>query len=272
MLNKLIFAAVILILGSSFLLINDDAEYVVIPQDSFGRGEVLEYKINYGFISIGKGMMKINDKLHRINYRDSYKIDVYGKTSGMIDWVAQVDDHWGAYVDTAALVPHMAYRNIKEGRYRKNEITRFDHNTNNIEVKSVDNKTGKFKEPMYYAAPDNVRDMLGGYLYLRAFDFDTIPVGNTFVIDGFFEDTFYDLAVIYGGIVEVKTKAGKIMSHKLIPIMPENKLFNGENSITAYISADENKIPVMVEANMFIGQASVELISYKNLKNPLSIL
>ncbi|MGK7388866.1 MAG: DUF3108 domain-containing protein [Candidatus Cyclobacteriaceae bacterium M2_1C_046] len=270
--SKYVIALVgILIIGSGFLVINDNANYIHVPHESFGRGEVLEYKMTYGFITIGKGMMKINPKMYRVNYRESYKIDVYGKTSGMIDWIAQVDDHWGEYVDTAALVPHMFYRNIKEGRYRKNEITRFDHNTNNIEVKTVNNKTGEFKEPMYYAAPDNIRSMLSGYLYLRAFDFDTIPEGSTFSMDGFFEDTFYNLEVIYGGLEEVNTRVGKIQCHKLIPIMPENKIFNGENSITAYISADENKIPVRVDANMFIGKAAVELISHEGLKNDLQV-
>lgn len=271
MIKKALFFIGVCLLGSSFMLINDNANYITVPQESFTRGEVLEYKMNFGIFTVGKGMMKISDKLYKINYRDCYKVDVYGKTSGLVDWVAQVDDHWGSYVDTAALVPHMFYRNIKEGRYRKNEVSRFDHNTNNIEVKTVNNKTGKFKEPMYYAAPDNIRDLLGGYLYLRAFDFDTIPKGSTFVVDAFFEDTFYNMEVIYGGIEEVKTKAGKIKSHKLIPIMPKNKLFNGENSVIAYISADANKIPVRVDANMFIGSASVELMNYSGLKNTLNI-
>lgn len=269
-------AKILLIFGlavglSGFMLISDNAHYVHVPQESFGRGEVLEYKMNFGFFSIGKGTMRISDKYYKINYRDCYKVDVYGKTSGFVNWVTNVDDQWGAYVDTAALVPHMFYRNIKEGRYRKNEITRFDHSANNIEVKTVDNKTGKFKDPVYYDAPDNIRDLLASYLYMRAFDFDTIPEGSSFLINGFMEDTFYDLTVMYEGIEEVKTKAGKIKCHKLVPRMPDNKLFNGENSITAYISADENKIPVKVEANMFVGSASVELIGYSGLKNRLNI-
>ena len=259
------------LIGSGFVLINDDANYVHVPQESFRKGEVLEYKMNYSFITVGKGLMKIQPKLYRINYRDSYKVDVYGKTSGVIDWIAQVDDHWGAYVDTAALVPHIFYRKIKEGKYRKNEITRFDHVTNNIEVKTLNKKTGEFKEPMYYAAPENIRSMLSGYLYLRAFDFDTIPKGSTFSVDGFFEDTFYDLKVIYGGTEDVKTKVGKINCHKLIPVMPDNKIFDGENSVTAYISADKNKIPVRVDAKMFIGSAGVELISYEGLKHELQV-
>lgn len=263
--------ACILLLTSGFVIFNNDKHYEVIHYESFSKGEILDYKMNYGWFTVGKGQMLISDEIHNINNRKTFKVDVYGKTSGMVDWVAQVDDHWGSYVDTAALVPHVFYRKIKEGKYRKNEITRFDHTTNNIEVKTLNNKTGEFKEPRYYSAPENVRSMLSGALYLRAFDFDTIPKGSKFVIDGFFEDTFYDLDVIYEGVEKVKTKVGTILCHKLVPIMPNNKLFDGENSITAYLSADKNKVPVKVEANMFIGKASVELVGYKNVKHKLNI-
>jgi Protein of unknown function (DUF3108). len=56
------------------------------------------------------------------------------------------------------------------------------------------------------------------------------------------------------------------------PVMPKNKLFNGENSITAYFSDDKNRIPVKVEADMFIGSAGVEIIGYSGLRNPLNLV
>jgi hypothetical protein len=54
--------------------------------------------------------------------------------------------------------------------------------------------------------------------------------------------------------------------------MPDNKLFAGENSITTWFSDDKNRIPLKVSANMFIGSAGVELISYKGLRNPVNII
>lgn len=257
------------LLGSAFL-IPTDSVHVYVKNESFGRGERLEYKLNFAFITVGKAVVKIQETLHRINHRDCYKIDVYGKTSGLIDWIAQVDDHWGAYVDTASIVPHISFRKIKEGKFRKNEIIRFDHITNNIEAKVMDNKTGEWKEPKYWAAPDNIRDILGGYLYIRTIDFEAIPEGDTLTIQGFYEDTLYDLELIYAGKDQVKTKAGKFNAIKLIPVMPDNKLFDGDNSVTIWLSDDANKMPLKVEAEMFIGHAGVELMGYKGLRNPLN--
>ena len=269
--KKLLPLLVILIVLSGFTSGDSDV-YPVVPHDSFVRGERLEYKVNFGIFAIGSAEMIIRDNFYRINHRDCYKIDVYGKTTGMVDWVAKVDDHWGAYVDSAALVPHISYRNIKEGNYRKNEIIRFDHRTNLIEAKVIDKKTGDFKEPNYYAAPENIRDMLAGYLYLRTIDFSKMKKGEIFTVKGFFEDTFYELDVKYKGKDKIKTKAGKFHAIKLAPIMPNNELFDGEDSIVAWISDDKNKIPLKVEAKMFIGSTSVELSGYHNVKNEVSII
>ena len=85
----------------------DQSDFVHITNESFERGEEIEFKMSFGFFTVGKGKMKIHPTLHRINYRDSYRIDICGKTSGMIDWLARVDDNWGAYVDTASLVPQI---------------------------------------------------------------------------------------------------------------------------------------------------------------------
>ena len=267
--NILLFC--ILLIFMSFT-VSDEELYPVVKHESFYKGERLFYQVSFGIFPIGSGEVIIRDNLFRINHRKCYKVDVFGKTTGMVDWVAKVDDHWGAYVDSAALVPHISYRNIKEGKYRKNEVIRFDHRTNQIEAKVIDKKTGEFKEPVYYSAPENIRDMLAGFLYMRTIDFSEMKKGDVFTLKGFFEDTFYELDVKYKGKDRIKTSAGKFKAIKLMPIMPKNKLFEGEDSILVWISDDKNKIPLKVEAQMFIGSTSVELSSYEHLRNPLNIL
>ncbi len=257
------------LLFSAFFSGDSDTVYHTVVYDSFTKGEKLEYKLSFGIFTIGRGEMIISDNFYRINGRDCYKIDIYGRTSGMVDWVARVDDQWGAYVDSAALVPHIAYRNIKEGNYRKNEVVRFDHKHDVLETKTLNKKTGEWKEPIIYGAPDDVREMLSGLLYLRTMDFSQMEKGQIFTVSGFFEDMFYELDVKYRGKEKVKTKAGKFKAIKLEPIMPDNDLFDGEDSILAWISDDENKIPLKVEAKMFIGHAGVELTDYHNVKNPV---
>lgn len=252
---------------TAFMSADEKVVYPGISHDSFNRGEKLEYKVNFGIFTIGEGKMIISDKRYQINERDSYKVDAYGKTSGLVDWIARVDDHWGAYIDSISLLPHVSYRNIKEGNYRKNEIVHFDHAQNILEAKTINKKTGKWKEPVHYDSPDNVREMLSGFLYLRTMDFSNMRKGDRFMIQSFFEDTFYELEVEFKGREKLKTKAGKFRALKLVPRMPKNDLFDGEDSIVVWLSDDSNKIPLKVEAEMFIGHAGVELKEYANLKH-----
>ena len=76
----------------------------------------------------------------------------------------------------------------------------------------------------------------------------------------------------YAGKETIQVKAGKIRTLVFKPVMPKNKVFDGENSVTAWFSDDKNRIPVKINAAMFIGSAGVELTGYSGLKNPLNIV
>ncbi|MBA4054089.1 MAG: DUF3108 domain-containing protein, partial [Marivirga sp.] len=147
----------------------------------------------------------------------------------------------------------------------------FDHVNRKIEVKTLDNKTGRLKEPKYYDAPAQVRDMIAGFLYLRNMDISNLKAGDTVSIKGFYEDEFYNLKIIYQGKETIRVKAGKIRTVVFKPVMPDNKVFDGENSVTAWFSDDKNRIPVKISTAMFIGNAGVELTDYSGLKNPLNV-
>lgn len=268
--KRLIYGLIFIVLFAGFTSDREDI-YPPVRNESFQKGEVIKFKMTFGIFTVGKGSAQIQPNYFKVNNRDCYKVDVYGKTVGLVNWVSDVDDQWGAYIDTSALIPHMFYRKIRENHYRKDEQTYFDHANKKIEVKVVDNNTGKFKESKFYDAPPQVRDMVAGFLYLRVMDLSKTKVGDTILVTGFFEDEFYKLKIIYGGKAAVKTKVGKINSLVFKPVMPKNQLFDGENSITAYFSDDKNRIPVKINAEMFIGSAGVELIEYSGLKNPLNI-
>lgn len=269
--RKFVFGFLFLLLFSGFTQDEGADIYPLIRNESFKKGEVIRFKMTYGIFTVGKGSAQIHSNTFNVNDRNCFKVDVYGKTVGMVDWVADVDDQWGAYIDTAALVPHVFYRKIREGNYKKDEQTLFNHVTKKIEVKTVDNNTGKFKESKFYDAPPQVRDMVAGFLWLRTLDLSKTKIGDTITVKGFFEDEFYKFKILYNGKRVVKTKVGKINALEFVPVMPKNKIFDGENSITAWFSDDKNRIPVKINANMFIGSAGVELTEYSGLRNPLNL-
>jgi hypothetical protein len=269
----LILGVITVILASGFAATRQSKlPYMVSRPTSFGKGEELEYKVNFGFLSVGKAITRIDDRVHSINSKPCYKIDAFGSTSEWMSWVAKVDDNWGAYLDTTTLSTQIAYRKLKENNYRLDELSSFDHDTHKVTVKVKNKETGMYEEKNKYDIPNNAKDLVGGFMLLRQIDFTRLQKGDTVTISGFFEDTSYYLKVMYKGKETIHTKVGKIPCNVMIPIMPDNKLFDGENSITCWISDDGNKIPVKIQAKMFIGHTGLELVSFRGLRNQIKII
>jgi hypothetical protein len=255
---------------SSFLHSKKDT--LVTKNTSFSTGEELEYRVNFGFFTVGKATTRVDQKVHHINSKPCYKVDAWGETSDWISWITRVNDNWGGYLDTTSLVPQVGYRKLEEGGSRRNEYTIYDHTRRKAEVKELNHETGIYENPKYYDIPKNGRDLVSGFMFLRVIDFKKVDVGDTLNISGFYEDTTYKLSIIYQGTETVKTKIGRIPCHKLLPLMPDNKLFDGENSISVWLSEDENKIPVKIQAKMFVGHTGLELTSFRGLRNQLRII
>ncbi len=268
--RKLFFVVFIFSVLTGFISENK-VPFPAVKNDSFIRGEVIHYKMTYGFFTIGKGKAQIYPDYFKMSNRECFKVEVTAKTVGMVDWVADIDDQFTAHVDSASIIPLQFYRKIREGNYKKDEWTNFDQVNHKIEVKSTDRKTGKLKEPKYYDAPAQVRDMLSGYLLLRTMDFTKYKVNDTINVRGFFEDSFYHMKILYKGKETIRSKVGKIRTIVLVPVMPHNKMFDGENSVTAWFSDDKNRIPVKISAELFVGSAGVEITDYSGLKSPLNL-
>ncbi|CAA9220861.1 MAG: ATP-dependent exoDNAse (exonuclease V) alpha subunit - helicase superfamily I member [uncultured Cytophagales bacterium] len=237
--------------------------YRHIRNNSFSRGEVLEFRIHYGFINAAEGVVEVHQNLFKINDRPCYRVNVNGKTIGAFDLVLRIRDTWRSYIDTAAMVPHRFSMDIQEGKYRKEETVFFNHEARTIRSEEVNKETKEFE------LKRNVQDLVSGYFYLRTVDFNQVRIGDIVQVDAFFDDDFYDFKVRYRGKGEVETKWGKIRCILLNPVMPANKLFKGENSIRVWVSDDENKIPIKVEADMFVGAVELDLKKHKNLRHPL---
>lgn len=232
-------------------------------------GETLIYKISYGFLTVGEARIETSPTTHMLKNVSCYKVDITGRTTGAVGLVAKVDDKWGSYLDTKDLLPIKNYRIVRENSYKRDEVTFFDYKKKNVRYHRYDYEAGKFKDAQVFTFEKTVRDLIGGYYYLRQINYNSLSVGDTIHLAGFFEDEFYDFDILYKGREYVKTQFGKIAAIKLVPVMPNNKVFDGENSISLWLSDDENRIPLKAEANMFIGKAGCDIISYSNLKGSL---
>lgn len=258
------FLLLLIALGFGFSAFESRDTMRKLDNDSFTSGEKLDYVVHYGLINAAEATIDVDKDIQVINNRPCYKVNVFGKTTGSFDFFLKVRDTWRSYIDTTSIVPQRFHRNIEEGKYKKKENVMFDHYKN---LAVVEDK----KETNTFKVPDNVQDIVSGVYYLRTLNYDNRKNGDQIKIQGFFDDEIFDFTVTYRGKTTVETKAGDIKVIKLIPKMPKNKLFDGEDAIAVYLSDDKNKIPVMIQAEMFVGSVKIDLYKYKGLKSPLAL-
>ncbi|HRI80774.1 MAG TPA: DUF3108 domain-containing protein, partial [Cyclobacteriaceae bacterium] len=146
---KRVFTGWVLIVALGGFIGISRKETPVTKNNSYSPGEEIEYRVNFSLFTVGKAVTRIDRGYHKINDRTCYKVDAYGETSSWIGWLAKVDDNWGAYIDTARLTTQVAYRKLKEGSYRKDEIVEFNHDSRKVNVKVLNKETKQYDSKEY---------------------------------------------------------------------------------------------------------------------------
>lgn len=242
-----------------------------ISNHSFAKGEVLQYKVHYGLINAAEATIELADNIHRVNERPCYRATVTGRTTGSFDYFLRIRDTWRSYIDTTSILPQRFFRNIEEKNYRKQETVDFDHLKDMASVESHKRDKNNVKHGTF-KTPNNVQDIVSGFYFLRTLNYDQRKVGEVIKVQGFFDEEVFNMDVIYKGRETVETKAGAIRAIRLVPKMPDNKLFRGENAVSVYLSDDRNKIPVLIQAELVLGAVKVDMYKYQGLRNRLNLV
>jgi len=247
----------IILLFCSFTFVGD---FRTIQNDSFKAGESYDYKVKYGFLTIGEAEVDVDKKIYAVNNRPCFKVNVVGKTAGLTD-VFKVRNTYRSYVDTLAFIPHRFIYSARENSYKRDQVINFDHHKNEvIKVEKEQSKT--------FTVPNNIQDVISGYYFLRTVDFSKFTIGQTITSPLFFDEELYSMKIKYAGKGIVHTRFGKMRVLKLNPILPKNDLFKGENAIRIWVSDDRNRVPLKIEIDFSFGTIDMEIKNYKGVKYP----
>lgn len=233
-----------------------------IDHNAFQVGEKLEFKLAYGIINAGVAIIEVRETTMTVQDRKLLHIVGTGKSVGGFDWFFKVRDRYETYIDEDGVFPWLFIRRINEGGYKKAQDYKFFQNKGYV----VNQK----KET--YEIPHGVQDMLSSFYYARTIDFSNIKKGDTFEFDSFVDEEIYPLKVRFSGYENIDIKKGKFRCMVFNPVVQEGRVFKTDDDLMVYISADENKIPVLVKAKVLVGSIRMELTDYENLANPIAKL
>mgnify|MGYP001171653901 CR=1 FL=1 len=233
-------------------------------QSAYKSGEWLNFKISYsGWIKAGKATLELNEN----KYTELYHVKAIGKTTGPIKWFFKVEDYYQSYFSNNSGLPKKFIRKINEGGHTKNLTIDFDQINNKAVVNNI-----KKKSVEEFSTNDSVQDMLSVFYFLRnSYSLEQIKDYKDLSVNMFFDSENYEFKMKFLGIETINTKFGKIKCIKLRPFVQSGRVFKEKESLTLWISADNNKIPIRIKADLVVGSIRVDLDAFRGLNHPFEI-
>jgi hypothetical protein len=234
-----------------------------IKNSAFANGEQITLKVFYnaGPVYIGAGEATFTTTVENLSGKPVYHIVGEGKTYSFYDNFFKVRDKYETYIDTATLQPYRFIRNVYEGGYKKYENVTFNKNTNT----AVTNQG-------VYRVPECVQDVLSAVYYSRNIDFNKYKKGDKMNFSMFLDNELYEMYIRYLGKETIKTKYGKFRAVKFKPLLIKGTIFEGGEKMTVWVSDDRNHVPIRIESPISVGSVKIDMISYRNLRYPLTSL
>ena len=234
---------------------------------AFQDGEWFRFRISYsGWWKAGEATLSVTNEI--LKGKPVYHVKGKGVTTGMTKLFFGVEDYYETYIDKKTTLPYRFIRKIDEGGHTKDKIIDFNQQSN---VATVNDK--KHNEVKTFQTEPNIHDMVSAFYYLRnSIDSENLKDGDETVINMFFDQENFKFKLKFLGREEVKTKFGKVKALIFRPYVQAGRVFKEKESLTVWISDDQNKIPLQIKADLAVGSLKADIDAYKGLKHPFYII
>ncbi len=224
--------------------------------------ERFEYEIYWGVINVGSAEIEIDEVYRKEDDSKAYMIKTTAKSSAFINKFFKVDDTNISYVSTDATKSFGYIKNINEGKYSFFEYTVFDYNRGifygeHISKNKITKHSGEIK--------GWVHDALSALFLVMRSD-DPTKVKSIDIATR----KLKKIDLIFHGIEKVKTPVGRFYAYKIEPTIGEDGIFVAKKGKSMYVYISKNeRFPVLLEAEVFIGSVKAILVKHVVIKNRL---
>jgi hypothetical protein len=237
---------------------------------SFYSGEKVTYKAyyNWHFIWLNAGGVSFTVKKQIYKGNAVYQLMSLGSTYSNYDFFYKVRDTFITYVDTLKLTPYLFQRRSNEGGSSVSETYRFDKGAKQISsvIKKDDEPVVKSTIPWQECTVD----VLTMVYWARNIDFSKYKTDDKIPIRMVADGAISDLYIRYLGKETIDTKDGRTFRClKFSPLLMEGTIFEAGEDMTVWVTDDDNRIPIIVEAKILIGSVKAMFESAVGLRFPI---
>jgi hypothetical protein len=179
-------------------------------------------------------------------------------------FIFRLKDYYQAIVSSSDFRPLFYEKSTLEGGYYIHNIYHFHWERHNADIHT---ETSRHPKKDTLLPLKKLRyDALSATYYLRILNTSYLHVGDTLpvplIIDGK-KTTYY---IIYAGKGEMVERKKKIPCDVYKAVILNSTFFSDTDPLTIYVSADKNRYPIYVEANIIVGSIKVYMLPYLDYK------
>ena len=240
--------------------INAEAQpFRKVQNKAFDRGEKMVFRVAFnstltGNVTAGKASLEVKNTNKLFNNRSTYHVVGEGHTSGFIELFFKVNDRLESYIDQEGLFPWQFIRRTRENDYKKDELVNFRQND-----KLAVSLSKIIKVPVH------IQDIVSAFYYARTLDISALKNGEHFAMPFYLDDSVYQSKVVIKGREVVKTRMGTFNCLALRPMVATGYTFEDPYPITVWVTDDEKRVPILIESELAVGRARIELIEYSGV-------
>jgi hypothetical protein len=237
---------------------------------AFKPGEKITYfaYYNWGFIWIHAGDVQFTVNQSSLQNRKTYLFEATGNSLKSYDWMYKVREKFQSQVDMETFNPVWFERNSSEGSYKAYENYIFSNPAGKIYSK-VENSKKPFKKDSLKATACTF-DVLSLVYYSRTINFDKYKPKEKIPLKSIIDNEVCSLYLRYLGRETIKTRDGrKFKCIKFSAMLVEGTIFKGGEDMFIWITDDDNRIPVLVEAKILIGSVKAYINTIEGASHEL---
>ena len=228
---------------------------------NINAGENISFRIHYGFLTAGNATLSTTKTSYK--GQPAFYVRGVGKTSGAAKAFFKVEDVYESYINEKK-EPLYYVRNVSEGSYTQHLQSTFNPGNNTlvlVDKKHTDRPAKTVK------VPNDVQDILSCFYYLRSVD--NLKVGSVLKMNVWIDDELFPFQLKVVGTEKVSTKFGKVNCLKIIPSVISGRVFKAKEGVTMWVTNDQNRVPVLIKAELAVGSLKASIDSYSNVKYPI---
>ncbi len=254
---KRLFCALILLVSTTSLW----------SQRAFDGGEKLTFSASYNMSGLMTELAQVTMETKEVKTSKSTLLHLKCKASTYTKWDSffKIRDLYEAYVSKRSLLPVLYKRDIYEGGYIKK--MKYVYNQSTKTIKSTLNKKNGYEKKKNFSISNEAMDVVSTLYNIRNMDIAKASPGVSKTFSIVFDQKETPVTVTYLGKENVTAgPLGRKECYKL-SVSAKSKAMQGKGRNIVYLTADANKVPVLIKFNIAVGSGQLKLKSVQGLAN-----